>query len=87
MYVAALMECMRGPVDDMLSPSYQRLRQLIEAHVRAPHTSHTEELGASSYADVHPAQTQQRLLLCQQAHWLLAACLLFQSHLRSDPAL
>ena len=37
MYVAALMECMRGPVDDMLSPSYQRLRQLIEAHVRALH--------------------------------------------------
>ena len=31
------MECMRGPVDDMMSPSYQRLRQLIEAHVRAPH--------------------------------------------------
>ncbi|KAK9838159.1 hypothetical protein WJX81_005274 [Elliptochloris bilobata] len=31
-YVAALMECMRGPVDDALSPSYQRLRQLIEAH-------------------------------------------------------
>ena len=36
MYVAALMDCMRGPVDDMMSPSYQRLRQLIEAHVRAP---------------------------------------------------
>lgn len=35
-YVAALNECMLGPVEDVLSPTYMRLRQLIDAHVRTP---------------------------------------------------
>ena len=30
------MECMLGPVEDTSSPTYQRLRQLIDAHVRPP---------------------------------------------------
>ena len=53
MYVAALMECMRGPVDDMLSPSYQRLRQLIEAHVRLPHVRCIGSAEVGSRAVVH----------------------------------
>ena len=35
-YIAALMECMLGPVEDVTSPTYQRLRELIDAHVRLP---------------------------------------------------
>ncbi len=32
--MAALMDCMLGPVEDVTSITYQRLRQLIDAHVR-----------------------------------------------------